>query len=443
MCGHINDRERPAGGHRALKEDQGERISQRLRREFKEEWMRAIEIKPDIYWVGAVDWGVRDFHGYVTPEGTSYNNYFIKDERLTLVDCVKEDFFAETLEKIRDVADPSGIVNLVINHIEPDHAGSVEAIMKLMPKAVIHITQRGKTGLEKHFDTSGWTFNVVKTGDTLNTGKYTLLFLETPMLHWPDSMVTYVKEAKLLISQDAFGQHLASSARFDDEFVECTSIAELEEAVKDYYANILMPFGQLVKSKIAEIVKAGLEIDMIAPDHGIIWRKDPGKVINMYLDMANGKADLRVVLVYDTMWHSTERMTVPLVQGIKDEGVDCKVIKLRATPMSVAIKEVWKARGCLVGTPTMNNVMFPSVAEFMYHLGGLRPKNRVAGVFGSYGWGGGAVKEVTEMFKRMGLEVHEPGFQVLYRPSAAEEAACYEYGREFARKVKEYHKKFE
>ena len=314
--------------------------------------------------------------------------------------------------------------------------------MRLIPKATIYITERGKRGLDRYHDTSKWNFKIVKTGDILNIGKYNLLFLETPMLHWPDSMVTYVKEAKLLISQDAFGQHIATSARFDDEFVECASHFELEDAVVDYYANILMPFGQLIKTKIGEIVKLGLEIDMIAPDHGIIWRKDPGKILQMYLDMADGKAGLRVTIIYDTMWHSTENMTIPIMQGIKDEGVDCKVIKLRATPMSIAIKEFWKSRGCLIGTPTINNVMFPSISEFLYHLGGLRPKGRIVGAFGSYGWGGGAVKEVCESFKRMGLEIVEPGVQVLYKPSAEDEKQCYEFAREFAKKVKEYHEKF-
>jgi len=405
--------------------------------------MKAVEIKPGIHWIGAVDWGVRDFHGYITPNGTSYNNYLIMDEHVTLVDCVKEDFVAETIEKIKSLTDFSRIENFVINHIEPDHAGGVETIMKLIPNVPIYITERGKKGLERHFDVSKWTFKIVKNGDTLSTGKNTLLFLETPMLHWPDSMVTYIKEAKLLIAQDAFGQHLATASRFDDEFVANASMYELEDSVVDYYANILMPFGQLIKAKIAEIVKAGIEIDMIAPDHGVIWRKDPGKVLQMYLDMASGKADLRVVLIYDTMWHSTERMTVPMAQGIKDEGVDCKVVKLRATPMSVAIKELWKARGCLVGSPTMNNVIFPSVAEFLYHLGGLRPKNRIMGAFGSFGWGGGAVKEAYEMIKRMNLEVVEPGLQVMYRPSEEDDRKCYEFGRNFAAKVKEYHKKFE
>ena len=239
--------------------------------------MKAIEIKPDIYWVGAIDWGIRDFHGYITQNGTTYNNYLINDKDVTLVDSVKHDFASTTIGNIRAIVDPSKVVNLVINHIEPDHSSAISDLMALMPKAVIYITERGKKGLDRYVDTSGWTFKIVKSGDTLNTGKYTLTFLETPMLHWPDSMVTYVKEAKLLISQDAFGQHLATAQRFDDEFLGCHSLFELDDAVKDYYANILMPFGQLIKAKIAEIVKLGLEIDMIAPDHGIIWRKDPGQ----------------------------------------------------------------------------------------------------------------------------------------------------------------------
>ncbi len=404
--------------------------------------MKAIEIKPDIYWVGAIDWAVRDFHGYVTPNGTTYNNYLIVDERVTLLDAVKYDFAEATIGNIKSIIDPSKIENLVINHIEPDHAGSIDKIMELIPDATIHITEKGKKGLDRYFDTSKWKFNMVKTGDILNIGKRNLLFIETPMLHWPDSMMTYIKEDKILISQDAFGQHYATASRFDDEFLTCFSVSELEDAVKDYYANILMPFGALIKNKIAEIQKLGLEIDMIAPDHGIVWRRDPSKVIKSYLDMADGTADLVSVIIYDTMWKSTEQMVLPIMQGIKAEGVEVKVIKLRSTPMSVAIKEFWKSRGCLIGTPTLNNIMFPSVAEFLTHLRGLRPKNRIVGAFGSYGWGGGAVKEAYEEFKRIGLETVEPGIQVMYRASSEDEKKCYEFGREFAKRVKEYHEKF-
>lgn len=404
--------------------------------------MKAVEIKPDIYWVGAIDWGVRDFHGYVTTNGTTYNNYLILDEKVTLVDTVKNDYSETMLDNIKSIIDPGKIKNVVINHIEPDHGGCIDKIMELIPDAVLYMTDKGKKGLDRHFDTSKWDIHLVKTGDTLKTGKKTLVFLETPMLHWPDSMMTYIKEDKLLLSQDAFGQHYATAGRFDDEFMTCISSNELEGAVLDYYANILMPFGNLIKNKIAEIQKLGFEIDMIAPDHGVIWRSDPMKVINMYLDMANGKAEERVVIIYDTMWKSTAQMTQPLTQGIKDEGLDVKVIKLRATPMSVAIKEFWKSRGCLLGTPTLNNIMFPSVAEFMTHLRGLRPKNRIVGAFGSYGWGGGAVKEAYAEFERMKLELFKPGVEVNYRPSLDDIDRCYAFGKEFASMVKEYHRKF-
>ena len=405
--------------------------------------MKAVEIKPDIYWVGAIDWAIRDFHGYIVPNGTTYNNYLILDDMVTLFDTVKHDFSHITVENIKSLVDPAKIRNIIINHIENDHSTSIAEIMHLAPNATIYITERGKKGLDKFYDLSRWDIKTVKTGDTLNIGKRNLLFIETPMLHWPDSMMTYVKEDKLLISQDAFGQHYASAARFDDEFLTCFSVSELEDAVEDYYANILMPFGTLIKTKIAEIQKLGLEIDMIAPDHGIIWRKDPAKIINMYLDMANGKADLRVVIIYDTMWKSTEQMTVPIMQGIKDAGVDVQVIKLRATPISAAVKEFWQARGCLIGSPTLNNSMFPTIAEFLSYLKGLRPKNRIAGAFGSYGWGGGAVKDIYEELKKMGLEIVEPGVQVIYKPSADEEQRCYEFGRDFADKVKAHHAQFE
>ncbi len=404
--------------------------------------MNAREIKPDIFWVGAVDWAIRDFHGYITPKGTTYNNYLIMDEEITLLDTVKYNFYQTTIDNIKELTDPAKIRNVIINHIENDHVASLEHIMRLTPEASIYITEKGKKGLERFFDISAWNINVVKTGDTVTIGKRNLLFIETPMLHWPDSMMTYIKEDRVLISQDGFGQHIASSNMFDDELIACSSVQELEDAVIDYYANILMPFGTIIKSKIAEIQKLGIEIDVIAPDHGIIWRKDPGKILKMYLDMANGAADLSVAMIYDTMWNSTEMMTMPIMRGIKDEGVDCTVIRLRATPTSMAIKEFWKARGTLIGTPTLNNKMFPSVAEFLYHLSGLRPKNRIAGAFGSYGWGGGGVKEAYESLKAMKLELSEPGVEALYKPAPDDEKKCYEFGRAFAKRVKEYHTQF-
>jgi anaerobic nitric oxide reductase flavorubredoxin len=404
--------------------------------------MKPVELKKDVFWVGALDWSMRDFHGYTTPLGTSYNNYLVLDDEITLVDTVKYDFADITIKNISGIVDPSRIKNVIINHIENDHVTSLDRIMSLAPDATIYISEKGKRGIERFFNLDQWKLKVVKTGDTLCTGKKTFTFIETPMLHWPDSMITYLAGENILFTQDAFGQHIASSSRFDDEFMSEYSEAELDDAVIDYYANILMPFGPIIKSKIAEIEKLGLQVDIVAPDHGIIWRKDPGKVFRMYKDLANGKANLSVAIIYDTMWQSTEKMIVPITEGIRDEGVGVNVIKLRATPMSVAIKEFWKARGSLIGSPTLNNITFPTVAEFMTHLRGLRPKNRLVGAFGSYGWGGGAVKEIYDDFKRMSLESVDPGLQVLYKPSLEDEMSCFRFGKEFAQKVIEYHQKF-
>jgi flavorubredoxin len=400
--------------------------------------VKPVEVRNGIYWVGAVDWAVRDFHGYETPRGTSYNNYLILDEEPCLVDTVKHDFADIMIEHVREIMDPGAIKHVIINHIENDHATSIDRVMQLTPGATVYITERGKRGLARFFDLSAWRIKTVKTGDTLKIGKKTVLFLETPMLHWPDSMVSYVQEEKVLISQDAFGQHIASSARFDDEFVACESVAELEDAVIDYYANILMPFGPLIRAKIAEVQKLGLDLEVIAPDHGIIWRQDPGKILGMYLDMAGGKAMTRVAIVYDTMWDSTGYMTQSIAGGVRDSGLRCKVIKLRATPQSVAIKEFWKAKGTLIGSPTLNNIVFPTIAQFLSNLRGLRPKNRIVGAFGSFGWGGGAVKEIYETAKQIGLETYEPGIEVLYRPSPEDEERCYAFGCGFAEKVKGY-----
>lgn len=404
--------------------------------------MKAVEIRQGVFWVGAVDWAVRDFHGYETPRGTTYNNFLIMDEEITLIDTVKYDFADLTIKNIAGIVDPARIKNIIINHIENDHASSLDRIMALAPQATIYISEKGRKGLERFFDLSNWSVKTVKTGDTLSIGSRTLEFLETPMLHWPDSMVTYSRQDRILFTQDAFGQHVASASRFDDEFEKSDSAAELEDAVVDYYANILMPFGQMIKTKIAEIQAKGFDIDIIAPDHGLIWRANPGKVLNMYLDMANGKANESVAIIYDTMWQSTEKMAVPIAEGIRAEGLDCRVVKLRATPMSVAIKEFWKSRGALIGSPTLNNILYPSVAEFLTHLRGLRPKNRLVGAFGSYGWGGGAVRDAYEEFKKMGLQAVEPGYQIPYRPSRADEEGAFEFGRNFARQVIEYHKGF-
>jgi anaerobic nitric oxide reductase flavorubredoxin len=403
--------------------------------------MKPVELKNGIYWVGAVDWAVRDFHGYETPRGTSYNNYLIDDDEPTLFDAVHHDFVDISIKNISRITDLQKIKHIVINHIENDHATGLEKILEIVPSANIYLTERGKNGLGRFIDLSKYKVSVVKSGDTLKIGKRTLQFIETPMMHWPDSMFTYIKEEKILISQDAFGQHIASAERFDDEFVKNYSMEELEDAVIDYYANILMPYGNVIKGKIEEIKKLGIGIEMIAPDHGVIWRSHIDKVLSLYSDMVDAKSKLGTVIVYDTMWHGTEQMVFPIAKGLEDEGIPVIIIKLRATPKSVAVKEVWKSRGVIVGSPTLNNGIFPSVAEFLTYLKGLRPKNRLFAAFGSYGWSGEAVKDMYEIAKSMKLEVFEPGIRVLYKPSEEDLNKCYEFGIAFGKALKEYHAK--
>jgi flavorubredoxin len=403
--------------------------------------MKPVELKNGIYWVGAVDWAVRDFHGYETPRGTSYNNYLIDDDEPTLFDAVHHDFVDISIKNISRITDLQKIKHIVINHIENDHATGLEKILEIVPSANIYLTERGKNGLGRFIDLSKYKVSVVKSGDTLKIGKRTLQFIETPMMHWPDSMFTYIKEEKILISQDAFGQHIASAERFDDEFVKNYSMEELEDAVIDYYANILMPYGNVIKGKIEEIKKLGIGIEMIAPDHGVIWRSHIDKVLSLYSDMVDAKAKLGTVIVYDTMWHGTEQMVFPIAKGLEDEGIPVIIIKLRATPKSVAVKEVWKSRGVIVGSPTLNNGIFPSVAEFLTYLKGLRPKNRLFAAFGSYGWSGEAIKDMYEIAKSMKLEVFEPGIRVLYKPSEEDLNKCYEFGIAFGKALKEYHAK--
>ncbi|GAB6183781.1 FprA family A-type flavoprotein [Thermodesulfovibrio hydrogeniphilus] len=404
--------------------------------------MKPVELKNDIYWVGAVDWAVRDFHGYETPRGTSYNNYLIIDDEPTLVDAVHQDFTHISIDNISHIIEPKKIKNIIINHIENDHASGLESILCIIPDANVYMTEKGKKALSKFIDLSKYKVHTVKTGDTLKIGKRTLHFIETPMMHWPDSMFTYVKEEKLLISQDAFGQHIASVERFDDEFIQNYCVEDLEDAVFDYYANILMPYGNVIKAKIEEVKKSGIEIEMIAPDHGVIWRSHIDKVLGWYLEMVDAKAKLGAVIVYDTMWHSTEKMVFPIAKGIQDEGVPVKIIKLRATPKSVAVKEIYKYRGFLVGSPTLNNNIFPSVADFLTYLKGLRPKNRLFAAFGSYGWSGEAVGQMYEYAKAMKIEIFEHGLRVLYNPSEEELKKCYEFGIAFGKALKEYHAKF-
>ncbi len=395
--------------------------------------MKPVEIKKGIYWVGVVDWNMRSFHGhtYTTKRGTTYNAYLIVDDKITLVDTVYGPYSTDLINNISQIVPVENIDYIVVNHVEIDHSGALPEILKICPKAKLFGTEKCKEGLYRHYY-ADWDFQVVKTGDVLKLGKRTLSFIEVPMIHWPDSMFTYCPEEELLLPNDAFGQHYATSERFDDEVDSC---ALMDEAVK-YYGNILWPLSSLILKKIQEVKKLNIPIDMIAPSHGIIWRTDPSKIINAYVSWASNEVKSKVVIVYETMWKSTEKMARAIASGVKDAGVSVKMFDIALSDRTEVIKEMLDAKGFLLASSTHDNDMLPTLAGFLEFLKGLKPKNRIGAAFGSYGWAGGAVKNIEISLKSAGIEVRGPGVSCKYVPDEGELKQCYEFGKEFAVKVK-------
>ncbi len=394
--------------------------------------MPNVVLKEGINWVGVVDWNLRDFHGYVTSRGTTYNAYLIRDEKTALVDTVRHNFAEELTRNIEELTSLEKIDYIIVNHVEMDHSGSLPEIAALCKNAKIIACQRGKDALIEHYGPEFSRVEVVKTGDELKLGKHTLRFLETPMLHWPDSMFSYVVEDKILISNDAFGEHFASSERFDDEVDQQV----LMDEARTYYANILMPFAPLITRKIQEVVQMGIPIDMIAPDHGVIWRKDPSKIINAYLKWSAFESVQKVIIVFDTMWGSTDKMARAIEEGVASEGVDVRVLKLRATDNTEVVTEILEAKAVVVGSPTLNSQMFPTVSSFLTYITGLRPRGKLWAFFGSYGWGGGAVRGMVETAKKTGFEVYEPSIEVKYVPDSDDLKKCFDFGKQIAQKIK-------
>jgi flavorubredoxin len=396
--------------------------------------MSVLKILPDIYSVGVVDWNVRVFHGhtYSTNRGSTYNAYLIVDDKVALVDTVYGPFAGELIENIREIIPVEKIDYVIANHVETDHSGALPAIMKLYPKAKVLGTEKCKEGLYKHYYGS-WDFQVVKTGDKLKLGKRTLTFLEAPMIHWPDSMFTYCPEEELLLPNDAFGQHYATSERFDDEVDQC---ALMDEAIK-YYANILWPLGAIILKKIEEVQKLNIPIKMIAPSHGIVWRRDPMKIIKAYISWAKNETKPKIVVAYESMWGATEKMARKIAEGIADAGISVKLFDVATSDRTEIIKEMLDAKGFIFGSSTHDNDMLPNIGGFLEFVKGLRPKNRLACIFGSYGWAGGAAKEIEGVLSETGIELAAPSLTVKYVPDENEIKRCYGYGKEFAKIIKE------
>jgi len=392
--------------------------------------LKAVKVADRVWWVGAIDWGIRDFHGYATSRGSTYNAYLVLADKVTLVDTVKAPFREEMLARVASVIEPGRIDYVVSNHSEMDHSGCLpEVIARVQPEKVF-ASPMGVKALRAHFALGG--VEPVGTGDTLSLGDMTLHFLETRMLHWPDSMVSYLAEKRLLFSQDGFGMHLASVERFADEL----DPAVLYQEAAKYYANILLPYSGLIPRLFDKVRELELRIEVLCPDHGPVWR---GRldIMDWYARWAEQRPTMKAVVAYATMWGSTARMAQSLADGLLEGGATARLLPLPPAHRSDVMTELLEAGALLVGSPTLNNGIFPTVADLLTYARGLKPRNLLGQAFGSHGWSGEACKQVQAYFADMGIETVGEAVRVNYVPTAADLTACRELGRQVAARMKE------
>ncbi len=391
--------------------------------------MKPLEIKKDIFWVGSVDFESRDFHGYsLSPRGTTYNAYVVKDEKTVLFDTVKASHVSSMLCRLAHVTPLEKVDYIVVNHVELDHSGALPQLVAACNPEKIFTSPMGQKAMEAHFNTEGWPIQVVKSGDSISIGKRSVHFLETRMLHWPDSMFSYIPEDKLLISNDAFGQNIASSERYSDEIER----AALDHAMTEYYHNIVLPFSPQVLKVLGQVKEMKLEIEMIAPDHGLIFRtrEEVAHVLSTYERFALQKPNKRALIVYDTMWHSTEKMAYSVAEGLGSVGVPYRIMDLKSNHHSAVMTELARCGLVVVGSPTHNNGILPEVAKMLTYMKGLRPQNRIGGAFGSFGWSGECVNIINEWLGSMGMELPVPPVKHKFVPGHDAAKLCFDMGKE-------------
>jgi flavorubredoxin len=388
-------------------------------------------LREGIDWIGYLDWLIRDFHSYTTERGTTYNAYLVRDEKTALIDTVKAPYAERLLENLSALADPAEVDYVVCNHAEPDHSGALPRVMQALPNATLLCDRKCLATLSQYYDTSAWRQRLVGTGERLSLGGRTLQFIETPMVHWPESMFTYVVEDRLLFSMDAFGQHIATSERFDDEL---PASAVMEEA-KSYYANIVMPFGKPVAACLKKA--AELEIEMIAPAHGVIWRGGTAEIVRAYEDWSVCRPRAKVLVIFDSMWGSTTAMAEEIARGASLPGVEVRLIHVRRSTLTRIATELLDAATVAFGSSTLNREMMPMAAAVLGYLKGLRPEGKAGLAFGSYGWGPGGPRAVDESLRGMGWEVLGEPIQAQYRPTAEVLAQCAAAGKMLAERARE------
>ena len=397
--------------------------------------MRPFEVTKDIFWIGAVDWNRRNFHGYSkSPLGTTYNNYLIKDEKVTLVDTVAEEFWGTLQCNVAQLLGKDAKIDyFVINHLEPDHAGCLDKAIEKYKPTKIFTSPMGQKAMMAHYHYADWPVEVVPTGSEVSIGKHTLRFIETRMLHWPDSMLTYVPEAKLAFTNDAFGQNWATSERWADQ----VDRSVLELRMREYYANIVLPYSPVVLKTLAALAEMKLELDILCPDHGLMFRgQDVQWVLEKYVAYAEQKPQNKAVIVYDSMWKSTEKMAEAVATGLAEEGVSVRLMSMKHNHHSEVMTEVFDAAAVVVGSPTHNNGILPNMADMLTYMKGLRPQNKIGAAIGSFGWSGECVKVLTEWLENMGMEIIEPPVKVKHVPTHQDLGQCFELGQKLAAAIK-------
>ena len=394
----------------------------------------SFKITEKVTWVGKIDWELRRFHGdeYSTHKGTSYNSYLIKDEKNVLIDTVWKPFDEEFVDNLKKEIDLKEIDYIIANHGEIDHSGALPLLIKEIPEVPIYCTAAGAKILKAHYH-EDWNFVKVKTGDTLDIGENKLTFIEAKMLHWPDSMFTYMSGENILFSNDAFGQHYASDLMYND----LVDQAELYQEAMKYYANILTPFSPLVIKKIEEVLSLNVAVNMIATSHGVIWRDNPIQIVEKYLEWAKGYEENQITIVYDSMWNATRRMAEAIEEGIKSENknVEVKLFNAAHADKNDIITEIFKSKAILIGASTVNNSILSSISGILDMIKGLGFKNKKAAAFGSYGWSGESVKIITERLKDAKFEVINDGIKELWNPDEEGLKRCREFGIDFVKNL--------
>ena len=394
--------------------------------------MKAVKITEKVWWVGAIDWGLKEFHGYTTHRGSTYNAFLVLADKITLIDTVKAPFKQEMYSRIESViGDITKIDIIVSDHAEMDHSGALPEVIEEVKPSVVYASTMGVKALDAHFRIAD-KLTAVKTGDSVDLGNMQLQFVETRMLHWPDSMFAYLTGEKVLFSQDGFGMHLATEKIWADE----NYWPDMEREMAKYYANILLPYAPQAIKLLEVFPSLNLDIDVIAPDHGPCWRGELlTKPLELYAKWAAQKPTKKAVVFFDTMWHSTEKMAMEISDGIRAAGADVRVMPLEAYNRSDVVAEILDAGAIVVGSPTINNEMYPRTADVLTYIKGLRPQNKIGAAFGSFGWSGESVAKINEYLTAMKVELVHPGLKIKYIPGKEDLEQCFEMGKTIGEKL--------